>query len=488
MRKRGRIMFRSSKKIKKHLISFAVTIAVAGILFSTPAMVSAAVIQDMDLSSNYAKDAIAALAEQNIITGDERGHFHPHKPITRAEMITMLVNALHIDTENIPEKPTFKDVLQTHWAYPYVEAAYREGIIQGMSDGTFGKDKPCTREQMAVIFTNALGLSKQTIGSNQEFNYINQLIDKDKISSWAKNAIEFSLASGFMQGTGNQHFEPKQSAQKQQAALLTYRMLYNKEELLAFAEKKSHAVRYPDLYNALDINEPYRGEFNMNASMHVREVAAEKTTALAVYGNGAINGTDRQMKMTLSIDAPESNPSNFTFEMIQIGDKQYGKEADLGGWLEAEPEDIGDIVSFGMFPAELQKINAQFLKIYNTVPIEKIDSVEVEGALTTKYILFLNDKILKDLLPEDLQQDMDFQMLPDDIPFNFQIEFYLDEQKQIVKEVIKLNGSFEEEGKDFTLDMMIDVNFKNIGADIQITAPENVIDKIDTSQPIQQIV
>ncbi|HHY90795.1 MAG TPA: S-layer homology domain-containing protein [Clostridiales bacterium] len=479
-------MLRRSKKIKKHLISFAVNAAVAGILFSTPATVSAAVIQDIDLSSNYAREAIAALAEQNIIVGDENGHFHPHKTITRAEIITMLVNALHIDTKNIPEKPTFKDVPSTHWAYPHVEAAYREGIIQGLSDGTFGEDKPCTREQMAVIFVNALGLSQQTTGS-KELNYINLLIDKDKISSWAKNAVEFSLASGLMQGTGNGLFEPKKSAQKQQAALLIYRMLSEKEEVSAFAENESQAVRYPELYNALDVNKPYRGEFNMNASMHVREAATEKTTALAVYGNGAASGTDRQMKMALSIDAPESNRSSFTFEMIQTGNKRYVKEADLGGWLEAEPEDIGEIVSFGMFPLELQKINRQFLKIYNTVPIEKIDSVEVEGVLATKYILFLNNQILKDLLPEELQQDMDFQILPDDIPLNFQIEFYLDAQQRIIKEVIKLNGDFEEEGKNFILDMIIDVNFKNIGADIQITAPENVIDKIDTSQPIQQM-
>jgi len=367
-----------------------------------------------------------------------------------------------------------------------VEAAYREGIIQGLSDGTFGEDKPCTREQMAVIFVNALGLSQQTTGS-KELNYINLLIDKDKISSWAKNAVEFSLASGLMQGTGNGLFEPKKSAQKQQAALLIYRMLSEKEEVSAFAENESQAVRYPELYNALDVNKPYRGEFNMNASMHVREAATEKTTALAVYGNGAASGTDRQMKMALSIDAPESNRSSFTFEMIQTGNKRYVKEADLGGWLEAEPEDIGEIVSFGMFPLELQKINRQFLKIYNTVPIEKIDSVEVEGVLATKYILFLNNQILKDLLPEELQQDMDFQILPDDIPLNFQIEFYLDAQQRIIKEVIKLNGDFEEEGKNFILDMIIDVNFKNIGADIQITAPENVIDKIDTSQPIQQM-
>ena len=65
-----------------------------------------------------------------------------------------------------------------------------------------------------------------------------------------------------------------------------------------------------------------------------------------------------------------------------------------------------------MFPAELQKRSMHNFKNLQYSSYRKIDSVEVEGTLTTKYILFLNDQILKDLLPEDLQQDMDFQMLP----------------------------------------------------------------------------
>lgn len=49
----------------------------------------------------------------------------------------------------------FKDVPKGHWAYEAVDYLAKEGIIEGLGDGTFGGDKPLSRYEMAIIAAKA---------------------------------------------------------------------------------------------------------------------------------------------------------------------------------------------------------------------------------------------------------------------------------------------------------------------------------------------
>ncbi len=225
-------MFNKTKK--KYSILMATIIIAASSLINV-GVANAATLSDVDSSSDYAKEAIIELAEKDIIKGDEDGNFNPQNTVTRAEMIAMIVRALEVDTTDVPDIATFQDAPTTHWAYKYVEAAYREGIINGMSKEVFGTDEQCTREQMTVMFIRSLGISEVISNENNEFTLINKLSDKDEVSSWAKDAVEFSLASEIMKGTGSNTFAPLESAQRQQAAVLTQRVLNNKENIIEYA-------------------------------------------------------------------------------------------------------------------------------------------------------------------------------------------------------------------------------------------------------------
>lgn len=192
-------------------------------------------IKDIDSCSDYARQSIINLAAKNIISGDDNGHFNPRRAISRAEMIKLLVEALGIDMSDLPDVPTFKDVPKSNWAYPYVEAAYRAGIVNGISNDLFGARQLCTREEMAAMFVRSLSARDTgmavTLDGSAGFGYVNGLYDKDKISPWAKGYVEYALSSGLMEGVGSGSFNAKGSAERQQAAVLTDRYMSRSPQL-----------------------------------------------------------------------------------------------------------------------------------------------------------------------------------------------------------------------------------------------------------------
>ena len=158
---------------------------------------------------------------------------------------------MDIDTTNIPDVQTFTDIPKTHWAYPYVEAAYQKGIIKGTSSSLFGTGSKCTREQMAAMFVRSMGLNDENIKGLQSYYYTGALNDSDKISAWAKDYVEFAMTAGLMNGTGGGNFGAGEFAQREQAAVLTDRFLTNEAKVEKLAKGYLGDVDYPELYNEI---------------------------------------------------------------------------------------------------------------------------------------------------------------------------------------------------------------------------------------------
>jgi hypothetical protein len=87
---------------------------------------------------------------RGIIGGYDDGTFRPNNSVTRAQATKMLVLA-HGWPLVFPEYPSFSDVPHTHWAYGYVEAAVRRGIVSGRSNGTFGPEEVISRAQLCKM-------------------------------------------------------------------------------------------------------------------------------------------------------------------------------------------------------------------------------------------------------------------------------------------------------------------------------------------------
>lgn len=126
--------------LKKRIISFLLA---SSMLFITA-------------SAEY-DTAVNALIEQNILQGDENVDLNLSAPVTRAEFIKMVLEALGIETASGGEN-TFTDLTPNHWAYDYILTASSIGLINGFDDKTVRPDDNVTYEQavkMAVQAVNA---------------------------------------------------------------------------------------------------------------------------------------------------------------------------------------------------------------------------------------------------------------------------------------------------------------------------------------------
>ncbi len=219
---------------KKHLNRFTNAIAAAVLsagIFSGSLPVQAASVRDLSKASSYAREAVQWMAGNGVISGDHYGYFNPAKKISRVELVTIIVKALNLDTTNLPQTPTFIDVPTSHWAYKYVEAATREGIVSGTGNGKFSANSMSTREQVTVMLLNSLSLSGEAVLSGQGIEGLSSFSDEASMSDWAKASIQFAISNNIMSGTGSNTFSPAGKATKEQIAVIMYNFLKNSEKI-----------------------------------------------------------------------------------------------------------------------------------------------------------------------------------------------------------------------------------------------------------------
>lgn len=103
-----------------------------------------------DVQSNSAYfEAIQAVSEAGIFTGDNNGNFNPTNHLTRAELAKVLVNAFDIEAGS--GSYSFTDVSDSYWAAPYIQVLAQHNITRGMGDGTFGISDNLTKSQLNMF-------------------------------------------------------------------------------------------------------------------------------------------------------------------------------------------------------------------------------------------------------------------------------------------------------------------------------------------------
>ncbi|PYG87392.1 prenyltransferase/squalene oxidase-like repeat protein [Ruminiclostridium sufflavum DSM 19573] len=168
--------------------------------------------KDEGLISQWAYKAISINAEKGFITGNN-GSFMPKDNITRAEFTKIIVSVLGLDI-NSPNVISFADVKEDNWFYPYINAAYKAGIVKG-SGSSFNPNDKITREQMAAIIVKALGVKPVKPASS--------IKDINKVSRCFKAEVETVYALGLMVGDG-ESFNPGSFVTREMAAVIAIKV------------------------------------------------------------------------------------------------------------------------------------------------------------------------------------------------------------------------------------------------------------------------
>ncbi|MCC5912365.1 MAG: S-layer homology domain-containing protein, partial [Clostridiaceae bacterium] len=372
---------------------------------------------------------------------------------------TMIVRALEVDTYDLPEEATFKDVPTDHWAFKYVEAAHRDGIVNGISANEFGVNLESTREQMAAMFTRALGTEDSAV--KEEMPHFKGLVDKELVSEWAIEEVEMALATGLMQGVGDNRFAPQGAAKREQVAVITHRFLQQNEKSIA----------YPQLFNTLKkyARLPYNGEIHTNLTLSFEDLLEEEELVIETEEHSFVNGTSLHSKGQMKMLGLDEEDMVQDYEMLIIGNKLYILDHEENMWILFENEEVilkdGDIEGY--------IIGRELYKNYHNLTIDHIGEVEVNNEVTSKYIIeFTHNEILS-LIPNESLEMLEIFMgdlYSDELKYTF--ELYINENQEILQLNYIFEGLIEEEGEMSEIKIYLQLNFHNIGGVIEIQEPD----------------
>ncbi|MDD2421113.1 MAG: S-layer homology domain-containing protein [Heliobacteriaceae bacterium] len=106
-----------------------------------------------DINGHWAAAAIQEFADMGVARGYPDGTFRPAAPVTRAEFLTLVAGVFDLPPGTAVQP--FRDVSQADWFCSQVGAAKLAGIVAGYPDGTFRPDKPVTRVEMVAMVLGA---------------------------------------------------------------------------------------------------------------------------------------------------------------------------------------------------------------------------------------------------------------------------------------------------------------------------------------------
>lgn len=115
-----------------------------------------------DLDRNHwANPFIQSVVQEGIFSGYPDGNFYPDRPITRAEMIAVILRmngivAVPFQNEDVNLR-AFTDLISSHWAYDAIQTAILLAYVTGYGDGSFQPDKGIKRVEAVVMMNRSLG-------------------------------------------------------------------------------------------------------------------------------------------------------------------------------------------------------------------------------------------------------------------------------------------------------------------------------------------
>ncbi len=174
-----------------------------------------------DVTYHWAQRDIEFLTARGAITGRTGDRFMPDASVTRAEFITFMVRTLGLQQYE-PEDASYSDVRRRHWAFPYIEAALRAGLVSGVSHDRFAPDRNISREEAAALLARAGNLKTP---KEQELTKIfSEFSDADRISLWAREDVASAVKAKLMKGFADSTFSPGQNTTRAQAAAMISRL------------------------------------------------------------------------------------------------------------------------------------------------------------------------------------------------------------------------------------------------------------------------
>lgn len=267
-----------------------------------------------DIETHWAKPSIIHMYQAGVINGMDDGNFQPQGPITREQIVKMILLAVKATlTSNATS--SFTDVPMDHWSHTYIETALNLSIIDKGTDGKFEPGKAATRAEVAEWIARAVPPMNGGIAGGQlaPFSDIKTLPEAQQL------AISQVYHLGVMLGD-NGLFRPYDPLTRAEAAVLIERLVDRIQNSqggrpVAFS-KVNEQEASADLKAWINSVRMTAGTYNktLNGKTYVLHSMGEKPTL--GYTVTVVNVVDTSSQITVNIEEKSPKPGEIVGQMI----------------------------------------------------------------------------------------------------------------------------------------------------------------------------
>ncbi len=172
-------------------------------------------------AGHWAYDAVEYCYAKGIVSGVSDTQFGGVYPISRANFIVMLYNAMGKPAVSAP--CTFHDVPADAYYAPALAWAQQNELSSGVGGGNFAPFANITREQAFAMLYRFLPIAGKSCPDGS-LSVLDKFTDRDQLSSYARQAAATLVSQGLVSGSGA-NLNPQNTLARAEMAALLYRVL-----------------------------------------------------------------------------------------------------------------------------------------------------------------------------------------------------------------------------------------------------------------------
>ncbi|KOS68718.1 hypothetical protein AEA09_09305 [Lysinibacillus contaminans] len=169
----------------------------------------------IDSENHWAESDIMSLYKKGWINGKTEYTFDPNGDLTRAQAVSIIVNAIGLDETNETVPNNFTDVPKDHWAKRAIELAHKYNIVNGTKSHIFEPNSRITRAQLSAILSRVLDYPLNNTSKSPFYD-----IQK---GHWAYSDILKLSSHGIIKGKEDGGFYPNDFVSRAQVAAMVNR-------------------------------------------------------------------------------------------------------------------------------------------------------------------------------------------------------------------------------------------------------------------------
>lgn len=268
-----------------------------------PAKKEIAEVDFADIDGSWAESTITALAGEGIISGMDSVTYAPDKNVTRAEMLTLVMNMLNVQRNT--KASGYDDVAEDAWYANSIAMAKRLGIISDklVENNKLYPDKPLTRGEVCSIAAAYADIIGAVGGEAKSF------IDSSDFGVYSAE-IEKASALGIISGYPDGKFLPNSRVTRAEIAEIIKKLL----------ELSGRRYFYVDPENGND--EENDGTYQKPYATIYKAQEAVRANNSDMKGNLYVflKGGDHSMPKTLNLSNADSGTNGYNIVYTSYGE------------------------------------------------------------------------------------------------------------------------------------------------------------------------